>query len=86
MESTLINMIPVIMIFSIPLSAIIGSFYLKALKIKSEQQSMQLNAKEERIIKAMMLENEELRQRISNLEEIVTSQTFDSQKSLEKDL
>jgi hypothetical protein len=60
------------MVFSIPLAAVIGSFYLKIQKLKLEKGG-QMGEREMRFLQQTYLENQEMKQRIANLEEIVTS-------------
>jgi hypothetical protein len=65
------------MIFSIPLSAVIGSYYHKIQKLKLEKGG-QMGEREMRFLQQTYLENQEMKQRIANLEEIVTSLDRDS--------
>jgi hypothetical protein len=59
-----------IMVFAIPLSAIIGSFYVKIQKMRLEQAK--LNDEDTRLIKRALIENQELKERVGNLETIIT--------------
>jgi uncharacterized protein YlxW (UPF0749 family) len=59
------------MIFAIPLSAIIGTFYLKAQKLKLERGGV--SSEEAQLIKRALVENQDLKQRVGNLESIITS-------------
>jgi uncharacterized protein YlxW (UPF0749 family) len=59
------------MVFAIPLSAIIGTFYLKAQKLKLERSGM--NADDAQLVKRALVENQDLKQRVGNLEAIITS-------------
>lgn len=61
--------IAITFVMSIPLSAIIGHFYLSALKIR---QGQGLEKEDIRFIKEKLAENEDLKQRVKNLEEIIT--------------
>ncbi|MCU0446339.1 MAG: hypothetical protein MUE85_15640 [Microscillaceae bacterium] len=65
------------MIFAIPLSAVIGSFYLKVQKLKLEKGNS-MGEREMRFLQQTYLENQEMKQRIANLEEIVTSMDRDA--------
>jgi len=66
MEAVLIMMI----IMSVPLSAILGNTYLKAQKLKA---GAGLTDADKKKIKALLEENEELTERVENLETIMTS-------------
>jgi hypothetical protein len=64
------GIIAIIMVFSIPLSAIIGGYYLQLKKISAKQGG--LTSQEKKMVERILLENEELRKRVENLEMIVT--------------
>ncbi len=64
---------PEVMVFLVPISAIVGGIYLASLKIKSKALTQSLNNEEKKLLARVLEENEELKQRISNLENIVTS-------------
>ena len=57
------------MVLSIPLSAVIGHYYLKVLKLKQESGIKQEDIQ---FLKEKLAENEELKERVKNLEEIIT--------------
>ncbi len=59
------------MIFSVPLSAIIGSYYIKALKLRNEMRGLPPAIDEEQMAKLRQLEN--INERVKNLESIITS-------------
>ncbi len=59
------------MIFSIPLSAIIGNYYIKALKLRQGMQGKLPAISDEQMEKLKKLEN--LDERVKNLESIITS-------------
>ncbi len=59
------------MVFAIPLTAIIGSFYLKLQKLKLEKGGM--TSEEKQLLYKTYQENQELKKRVSDLESIVTS-------------
>lgn len=59
------------MIFSIPIIAILGHYYLKAKKMDDDKQGM--SNKDLDILKQVSKENEVLKQRVENLEQIITS-------------
>ncbi len=63
-----VGLTAIVMVFGIPLSAIIGSYYVKIQKIK---HSSGLNAQGEKQLQQLREENAELRYRLENLEEIV---------------
>lgn len=56
----------------IPLSAVGGGFYLASLRIKAKMHKG-LDEKEKQAISMMMKENSEIKQRVENLESIITS-------------
>jgi hypothetical protein len=60
------------MIFSIPLSAIIGSFYLKIQKLKLEKGGG-MSSDEKQLLYKTYQENQDLKKRVADLESIVTS-------------
>lgn len=63
-----------IMIFSIPLAAVIGSFYYKIQKLKLEKGGGASMTDEERLlVKRLINDNVEMRDRVENLEAIITS-------------
>ncbi|MCU0446337.1 MAG: hypothetical protein MUE85_15630 [Microscillaceae bacterium] len=59
------------MVLSIPLAAVIGTFYLKAQKLKLGQGGMSND--DAQLVKRALLENQDLKQRVGNLEAIITS-------------
>jgi len=63
--------ISAILALSIPIVAIVGHYYLKLKEMESKQKG--LSQKDEDIITKLIAENQELKERIGNLEEIVTS-------------
>ncbi len=63
-----VGLVAIVMTFSIPLSAILGSYYLKAKKLKANSG---LSDKEYQALKAALEKNEELQRRLQNLEIIV---------------
>jgi predicted nuclease with TOPRIM domain len=65
----MLDAIIVLIVFSVPLSAIIGSFWLKAKRIEHESGGSTLEPR----LRALEAENRELRQRVETLETIVTS-------------
>lgn len=61
---------PAVLAMLIPLSAIIGAFYIKGQKIKAQQG---LSKEDKEILLRIVKDNEEMRDRIENLEGIITS-------------
>ncbi|MGF1534514.1 MAG: hypothetical protein ACFCUI_12485 [Bernardetiaceae bacterium] len=68
----IVGLVAIVMTFSIPLSAIVGSYYLKIKKLNTQADPKSLKR-----LEVALAENEELRQRVENLETIVTE--LDSQ-------
>lgn len=67
----LIAIIAILAIFSIPLSAIIGSYYLKLQRLKMQQQGDPEAIRDLRKeVGYLMAENEEIKERLKNLEYI----------------
>jgi len=64
------GIIAVIMIFGIPLSAIIGGYYIKLQKMKMEHGSGS-SPQLQRDVNELMAENEVIKERLRNLEEIL---------------
>lgn len=68
------ELVAVVMTMSIPLSAILGAYYIKLKKIKAQGA---LSNKDMERIQHVLQENKELKERVNNLETIVTE--IDSQ-------
>lgn len=62
------EIIAMLSIMSIPLTALIGHFYLKAQKLKLQAGS-QIQDKDIRFIKAKLQENEELKEEVKELKD-----------------
>lgn len=77
----MVEVIAVIMVFSIPLTAIIGSNYIKSLKIKSENNQGGDLSDLRQQIGHLMSENEELKERLKDVEYILA----DSSKRINLD-
>lgn len=80
---------PEVMVFMIPISAIVGGFYLSSLKIKAKIAANDLNKEERKLLNQVSQENQELKQRLANLEDIITSmdhEAIDFDKSTKKSL
>lgn len=72
----MVGAIAIIMTFSIPLAAILGSYYVKIQKMKLESEGGGKNRDALRDLRTevgqLMSENEELKDRVKNLETIMT--------------
>lgn len=72
----LAGIIAILAVFSIPLSAIIGSFYLKAQKLKMSQKGEDDTLKDLRQqVGHLMAENDEVKERLKNLEYILSDES-----------
>ncbi len=56
----------------IPITAIVGGFYLAALKIKAKNQK-QIGPEERHMLAQTLRDNQEIKERLGNLEAIITS-------------
>jgi len=77
----LIPLLGIFMVFSIPLSAIIGGYYLKLQKLKSN--GIGLSKSEISVIKSIAADSHNFQQRLENLELIVSD--LDNKKLLNND-
>lgn len=80
---------PEVVVFMIPISAIVGGVYLSSLKIKAKMLSGNLSNEEKQILIQVSNENKELKKRLANLEDIVTSldqESLDFNRNLKKSL
>ena len=70
-------------VMSVPLSAIIGSYYYKIEKLKLNK-SQSAPTEERQLLKQLLAQNLELKERVQNLETIVTEldRVIDDQKIL----
>ncbi len=70
-------------IMSVPLSAIIGSYYYKIEKLRV-QSGQTMPTEERQLLKQLLAQNLELKDRVQNLETIVTAldRAIDDQKIL----
>jgi len=84
MEPVLIMLI----IMSVPLSAIIGSYYHKIEKLKIDRGQGSMPSEERQLLKQVLAQNLELKGRVQNLETIVTDldRSIDDQKALSNKL
>lgn len=74
-------------IMSVPLSAIIGSYYYKIEKLRV-QSGQTMPTEERQLLKQLLAQNLELKDRVQNLETIVTAldRAIDDQKVLNNKL
>lgn len=70
----MIEIIAILAVFSVPVSAIVGGYYYK---IKKLEVARRLSQQEQQQLNMIMQENEELRQRLENVEVIVSSADLD---------
>ncbi len=70
----MIEIIAILAVFSVPVSAIVGGYYYK---IKKLEVARRLSQQEQQQLTMIMQENEELRQRLENVEVIVSSADLD---------
>lgn len=77
--------IALLTIMSVPLSAIIGSYYYKIQKLRL-QSGQGLPTEERQLLKQLMAQNLELKERVKNLEAIAVEhdRAIDEQKVLNK--
>lgn len=60
---------PEVMVFLVPITAIAGHYFYRAQKLKTEHQ---LSGEERKMLSHAIAENENLRDRVENLESIIT--------------
>ncbi|MCU0390191.1 MAG: hypothetical protein MUE81_03665 [Thermoflexibacter sp.] len=65
------KIIAILMVFSIPLSAIIGGFYFNIQKLKLKQGGSKLSEEEVKLLKETLSQNQQLTERVSNLETVI---------------
>ncbi len=70
----MIEIIAILAVFSVPVSAIVGGYYYKIKKLEANRG---LSQQEQHQLNMILQENEELRQRIENIEVIVSSADLD---------
>ncbi len=70
----MIEVIAILAVFSVPVSAIVGGYYYK---IKKLEVARRLGQQEQQQLNMIMQENDELRQRLENVEIIVSSADMD---------
>jgi hypothetical protein len=70
-------------IMAVPLSAIIGSYYYKIKKLEIQNKGT-MPTEERQLLKQLMVQNIELKERVQNLETIVTEldRAIDDQKMI----
>jgi len=67
-----VPIIAIIMVFSIPLSAIIGGYYYKLQKMKMEQGGSENSSNLRKQVGNLLAENEDIKERLKNLEYIIS--------------
>jgi hypothetical protein len=70
--------VALVMVFGVPISAILSNAYIKAKKLDLEKASM--NTVDTQKIEAVLSENQQLRARIENLESILSEVDVDTLK------
>jgi chlorite dismutase len=70
----MIEIIAILAVFSVPVSAIVGGYYYKLKKLEVERR---LGQQEQQQLNRILQDNEELRQRLENIEVIVASADMD---------
>ncbi len=70
----MIEIIAILAVFSVPVSAIVGGYYYK---IKKLEVARGLSPKEQQQLALLAQENEELRERLENIEVIVAGADLD---------
>ncbi|WP_338759563.1 hypothetical protein WAF17_11920 [Bernardetia sp. ABR2-2B] len=70
----MIEIIAILAVFSVPVSAIVGGYYYK---LKKLEVARRLSHEEQQKLDMIMQENDELRQRLENVEVIVSSADLD---------
>src|SRR5262245_30502830 len=72
-----IQTLVVLLIFSIPIIAILGGFYMERLKMRDKQKALGTSNRElEQKVERLEKTNAEMARRVENLETIVVSQTW----------
>lgn len=64
---------PEVIVFMIPLSAIIGGFYLASIKAKAKLNAAGLSKEDRQLMASVLRENKDVKNRLENLESIITS-------------
>ena len=72
--ATLISLVSIIMVFSVPLAAILGGYYIKLQKMKMNSNYTGNNNELKKQIDILMIENESLKKRVHNLEYILSDE------------
>lgn len=81
----IVAIIAIVMVFSIPLSAIIGGFYIKAKKMNMEAGGNETVSDLRKQVGSLMAENEEIKDRLKNLEYIISDEKRRIDLSYEKE-
>ncbi|GAB4408930.1 MAG: hypothetical protein OHK0053_35690 [Microscillaceae bacterium] len=64
---------PEVIVFFVPISAIIGGFYLASLKVRAKMMENSLGNADLALLNKVSQENSEIKERLQNLEAIVTT-------------
>ncbi|NJL14515.1 MAG: hypothetical protein HC913_16925 [Microscillaceae bacterium] len=64
---------PEVIVFFVPISAIVGGIYLASLRIKAKMMENSLSNADVALLKKVSQENNEIKERLQNLEAIVTT-------------
>jgi wobble nucleotide-excising tRNase len=70
----LISLVEIIMVFSIPLAAILGGYYIKLQKMKMRNDYNGNSSELNKQVGSLIAENEEIKERLKNLEYIITDE------------
>lgn len=81
----IVAIIAIIMVFSIPLSIIIGGFYIKAKKMNMQAGGGEAVSDLRKQVGSLMAENEEIKDRLKNLEYIISDEKRRIDLSYEKE-
>ncbi|MCH2021504.1 MAG: hypothetical protein MK207_03390 [Saprospiraceae bacterium] len=72
--AALISLVSIIMVFSVPLAAILGGYYIKLQKMKMNSNYNENSSELKKQIGHLLAENEEIKKRLKNLEYILTDE------------
>jgi hypothetical protein len=69
-----VPIVAIVMVFSIPLSVIIGGYYYKLQKMKMEQGGSEDSSDLRKQVGNLLAENEDIKERLKNLEYIISDE------------
>ena len=72
--AALISLVSIIMVFSIPLAAILGGYYIKLQRMKMSNDYNGNSSELKKQVGYLMAENAEIKERLINLEYIMTDE------------